>query len=97
MDYIDKAKFWSENSCFDIDTQKEAKKLLKDQNRDLCKDSFGSILEFGTGGLRGIMGAGTNRVNRYTIQTATEGLARIIMKNNFGPDSRNEVIIAEIS
>ena len=93
MDYIEKAKFWSENPCFDIETQKEAKKLLKDQNRDLCKDSFGSILEFGTGGLRGIMGVGTNRVNRYTIQTATEGLARIIMKNNFGPDSRKEVII----
>ena len=67
MDYIDKAKFWSENPCFDIETQKEAKKLLKYQNRDLCKDSFGSILEFGTGGLRGIMGVGTNRVNIVMI------------------------------
>mgnify|MGYP001252234159 FL=1 len=93
MDYIEKAKFWAENPCFDIETQEEARKLLKNRNRDLCKDSFGSILEFGTGGLRGIMGVGTNRVNRYTIQTATEGLARIIMKNNFGPDSRKEVII----
>ncbi len=93
MDYIEKAKFWSENPCFDIETQKEAKKLLKDQNRDLCKDSFGGILQFGTGGLRGIMGVGTNRVNRYTIQTATEGVARIIMKKNFKPDSRKEVII----
>ena len=40
MNYIEKAKFWSENPCFDIETQKEAKNLLKDQNRDLCKDSF---------------------------------------------------------
>ena len=93
MDYIENAKYWSENPYFDIETQKEAKKLLKSQNRDLCKDSFGSILEFGTGGLRGIMGVGTNRVNRYTIQTATEGVARIITKNNFGVDSRKEVII----
>ena len=80
MDYIEKAKFWAENPSFDIETQKEARKLLDNQNRDLCKDSFGSILEFGTGGLRGIMGVGTNRVNRYTIQTATEGVARIIRK-----------------
>ena len=49
MDYIEKAKFWAENPCFDIETKKEARKLLKYQNRDLCKDSFGSILEFGTG------------------------------------------------
>ena len=81
MDFIEKANFWAENPCFDSETQAEARKLLKDQNRDLCKDSFGSILEFGTGGLRGIMGVGTNRVNRYTIQTATEGVALIIKKN----------------
>tara|TARA_B100000686_G_scaffold77258_1_gene83303 strand:+ start:1094 stop:2818 length:1725 start_codon:yes stop_codon:yes gene_type:complete len=92
MDYLEKAKFWAENPCFDIETQKEARKLLKDQNRDLCKDSFEGILEFGTGGLRGIMGVGTNRVNRYTIQTATEGLARIIMKNTIGP-ALKEVIV----
>ncbi len=98
MDYIEKAKFWAENPCFDIETQEEARKLLKNQNRDLCKDSFGSILEFGTGGLRGIMGIGTNRINRYTVQTATEGVARIIkkMKNDsvskgviIGYDTRN--------
>ena len=92
MDFIEKANFWAENPCFDSETQAEARKLLKDQNRDLCKDSFGSILEFGTGGLRGIMGVGTNRVNRYTIQTATEGVARIIKKNKIGSAAR-EVII----
>ena len=92
MDYIEKAKFWAENPCFDIETQEEARKLLKNQNRDLCKDSFGSILEFGTGGLRGIMGVGTNRVNRYTIQTATEGLARIIRKNNIGHAAKGVII-----
>jgi len=92
MDFIEKANFWAENPCFDSETQAEARKLLKDQNRDLCKDSFGSILEFGTGGLRGIMGVGTNRVNRYTIQTATEGVARIIKKNKIRSAVR-EVII----
>ena len=92
MDYIEKAKFWAENPCFDIETQEEARKLLKNQNRDLCKDSFGSILEFGTGGLRGIMGVGTNRVNRYTIQTATEGVARIIRKNNIGHSAKGVII-----
>ena len=92
MDYIEKAKFWAENPCFDIETQEEARKLLKNQNRDLCKDSFGSILEFGTGGLRGIMGVGTNRVNRYTIQTATEGVARIIRKNNIGHSTKGVII-----
>ena len=92
MDFIEKANFWAENPCFDSETQAEARKLLKDQNRDLCKDSFGSILEFGTGGLRGIMGVGTNRVNRYTIQTATEGVAQIIKKIKIGSAAR-EVII----
>jgi len=92
MDYLKTAKIWAENPCFDNETQKEARKLLKKQNRDLCKDSFGSILEFGTGGLRGIMGVGTNRVNRYTIQTATEGVARIIMKKNLTAISKGVVI-----
>ena len=92
MDFIEKANFWAENPCFDSETQAEARKLLKDQNRDLCKDSFGSILEFGTGGLRGIMGVGTNRVNRYTIQTATEGVARIIRKNNIGHSAKGVII-----
>ncbi len=92
MDFIETAKFWAENPCFDSETQAEARKLLKDQNRDLCKDSFGSILEFGTGGLRGIMGVGTNRINHYTIQTATEGVARIIKKNSIGSAEKKVII-----
>ncbi len=92
MDYLENAKFWAENSYFDIETQKEARKLLKYKNKDLCRDSFGSILEFGTGGLRGIMGVGTNRVNKYTIQAATEGLARIIKKRDNG-HTLKEVIV----
>ena len=43
MDYLETAKLWAENPCFDIETQEEARKLLKKQNRDLCRDSFGSI------------------------------------------------------
>ncbi len=97
-DFIQTARFWAENPSFDYKTQAEAKKLLADEFRDECKECFGSILEFGTGGLRGIMGIGTNRINRYTVQTATEGVARIIkkMKNDsvskgviIGYDTRN--------
>ena len=80
MEIIETVKFWAENSCFDADTRAEAKKLLDAENQKKREECFGSLLEFGTGGLRGIMGVGTNRINRYTVQMATEGVARIIEK-----------------
>ena len=80
MEIFETVKFWSENSCFDADTRAEAKKLLEAKNQKKREECFGSLLEFGTGGLRGIMGVGTNRINRYTVQMATEGVARIIEK-----------------
>ena len=80
MEIIETVKFWAENSCFDAETRAEAKKLLDAENQKKREECFGSLLEFGTGGLRGIMGVGTNRINRYTVQMATEGVARIIEK-----------------
>ena len=80
MEIIETVKFWAENSCFDAETRAEAKKLLDAENQKKREECFGSLLEFGTGGLRGIMGVGTNRINRYTVQMVTEGVARIIEK-----------------
>ena len=97
MNKIQKVEYWAENPYFDLETRAEAKNLLSDENKKVREECFGSLLEFGTGGLRGIMGVGTNRMNRYTVRMATEGVARIIKKNNdsitkgvvVGYDSRN--------
>ena len=92
MDILETVKLWSENHYFDAETRMEAKKLLaKDKNTER-EECFGSLLEFGTGGLRGIMGVGTNRINRYTIQMATEGLARLIKKKEKESGSSSVVI-----
>ena len=80
MDILDTIKLWAENHYFDVKTRKEAKILLAEDKHSEREECFGSLLEFGTGGLRGVMGVGTNRINRYTIQMATEGVARIIKK-----------------
>jgi len=80
MNILETVKLWAENPYFDTETRKEAKILLAEDKQTEREECFGSHLEFGTGGLRGIMGVGTNRINRYTIQTATEGVARIIKK-----------------
>ena len=74
--YIDKANYWL-NGAFDDATKNEIRRLQKDDMATL-EDSFYKNLEFGTGGLRGIMGVGTNRVNRYTIGMATQGLSNYI-------------------
>ena len=64
MNIIQKSKIW-EKSPFDSKTINKVRELKK--NPDLLYDSFYKNLEFGTGGIRGIMGVGTNRVNKYTI------------------------------
>lgn len=65
---------------YDEATRDEVKKLLNGDEKELI-DSFYRDLEFGTGGLRGIMGAGTNRMNIYTVAKATQGLANYLRKN----------------
>ncbi|HIM44462.1 MAG TPA: phospho-sugar mutase, partial [Deltaproteobacteria bacterium] len=92
MNIIEKVQFWAENPCFDAETQAEAKNLLAAENKNAREECFGSLLEFGTGGLRGIMGVGTNRINRYTVQMATEGVARII-KNKKNESGAKGVVV----
>ena len=78
MNIIQKSKIW-EKSPFDSKTRNKVRELKK--NPDLLYDSFYKNLEFGTGGIRGIMGVGTNRINKYTIGKTTQGLAKYLLKN----------------
>lgn len=67
-------------SPIDPETKDTIHDLMRDHPKTL-HESFSSVLSFGTGGMRGIMGVGTNRINRYTIQIATQGLARYLLKH----------------
>lgn len=80
MEYFKKYNEWLESDEIDEET-KEALRKIKDNDEEI-KDSFYKDLEFGTAGLRGIVGAGTNRMNKYTVGKATQGLANYIIKNN---------------
>ena len=71
---------WMTDSAFDEETRKELMEI-KDDEKEI-EDRFYKDLEFGTGGLRGIIGAGTNRMNKYTVGRATQGLANYIIKKN---------------
>ncbi|NOQ91488.1 MAG: phospho-sugar mutase [Flavobacteriaceae bacterium] len=77
-DIINKSKLWLSNT-FDKDTQKEIQQLINQNSKDLT-DRFYKDLEFGTGGMRGIMGAGTNRINKYTLGKNTQGLSNYLIK-----------------
>lgn len=76
MSYLDNYKLWCEDSYFDAATREELM-AIKDDEQEI-KERFYKDLEFGTGGLRGILGAGTNRMNIYTVRKATQGLANYI-------------------
>ncbi len=73
---IERAKPWLKEP-FDADTREKVKTLI-DTNSDILLDSFYTDMEFGTGGMRGIMGVGTNRINKYTLGRATQGLANYL-------------------
>lgn len=75
------ANKWATDPVFDADTQKSVKEMLANDDKTSLIDSFYQTLEFGTGGLRGIMGAGTNRMNIYTVGAATQGLANYLNMN----------------
>lgn len=74
-----KAQSWLDES-YDLETREEVKKLLENADKTELIESFYKDLEFGTGGLRGIMGVGSNRMNRYTVGAATQGLANYLKK-----------------
>ena len=76
---MEKAQQWLGDS-YDIVTRHQVKKMIDEDPKGL-EDAFYRNLEFGTGGLRGVMGAGTNRVNKYTIGMATQGLANYVLKS----------------
>jgi phosphoglucomutase len=78
MSYQEEYKRWLEDPYFDEDTKKELKAISGDEKE--IEDRFYRELEFGTGGLRGVIGAGTNRMNIYTVRKATQGLANYILK-----------------
>ncbi len=84
MDYMEKYELWLTSDAFDRETKSELESI-KGNDKEI-KERFYKDLEFGTGGLRGIIGAGTNRMNKYTVGKATQGLANYILKNN--PDGR---------
>ena len=76
---LDKATEWL-TSTFDTETQTEIQELITNNPEDL-EDRFYKDMEFGTGGMRGIMGAGTNRINKYTLGRATQGLSNYLIEN----------------
>ena len=77
-DYMKIYKEWLDNPYFDEATKEELRNIAGDENE--IKERFYMDLEFGTAGLRGIIGAGINRMNIYTVRRATQGLANYIIK-----------------
>ena len=78
MDYLKEYQRWCEDPSFDVETKKELE-LIKNDEEEI-KDRFYKELEFGTAGLRGVIGMGTNRMNKYTVGKATQGLANYIIE-----------------
>lgn len=87
----EKAKQWL-SPVFDEETQKSVKAMLENADKTDLIESFYKNLEFGTGGLRGIMGAGSNRMNIYTVGMATQGFANYL-KKNFADRERISVVV----
>ena len=87
---LDKATLWLSDT-FDTETQQEIQQLISSNSNDLT-DRFYKDLEFGTGGMRGMMGAGTNRINKYTLGKATQGLSNYLKKSY--PNEEIKVAIA---
>lgn len=78
MNEMDRYQQWLADPAIDAQTKQELQAIANDAKE--IKERFYKELEFGTGGLRGIIGAGSNRLNRYTVGRATQGLANYILK-----------------
>lgn len=89
MDYLKEYNMWLDNDYFDEETKKELREI-KDDDMEI-QERFYKELEFGTGGLRGIIGAGNNRMNIYTVRKATQGLANYIKIN--GQEAINKGVV----
>ncbi|KAE9636072.1 MAG: phosphoglucomutase [Epulopiscium sp.] len=92
MDFMEKYNQWLEDDYFDEETKKELKDISGDEKE--IQERFYKELEFGTGGLRGIIGAGTNRMNKYSVRKATQGLANYILLENAEKNKEKGVVIA---
>lgn len=92
MEYMKKYEEWINKPYFDEKTKQELE-ALKDDKKEI-EDRFYKDLEFGTAGLRGIIAAGTNRINIYTVRRATFGLANYILKNTTEEEKNRGVVIA---
>ncbi|MBN1463653.1 MAG: phospho-sugar mutase [Paludibacteraceae bacterium] len=91
LDVTKKAQIWL-NGNYDANTKDQVKQLLANEDKTDLIDAFYKDLEFGTGGLRGIMGVGTNRMNIYTVGAATQGLANYL-KKQFSSIAQISVVI----
>lgn len=80
MSYLEEYRKWINSTFIDDETKNELKEI--ENNKKEIEDRFYKNLEFGTAGLRGVIGAGTNRMNKYTVSRATQGLANYIIKQN---------------
>ena len=87
----EKAKQWL-SPAFDEETRKQVQEMLDNEDKTALIDAFYQNLEFGTGGLRGIMGAGTNRMNKYIVGMATQGFANYILKAFPGQEGLSVVV-----
>ena len=94
MSYRDTYDFWMTDDYFDEDTRKELAAIADDEAE--IEDRFYRDLVFGTGGLRGVIGAGTNRMNFYTVRKATQGLANFIVKQNAQDNTIQESILQSL-
>ena len=75
-----KAQAWLSSPYYDEETKAEIREMMQNEDKTALIDAFYQNLEFGTGGLRGIMGAGTNRMNKYIVGMATQGFANYLLK-----------------
>ena len=87
----ERAKVWMTSPLYDEKTQASVRKMLENPDKSELIDAFYRTLEFGTSGLRGIMGPGTNRMNIYTVGAATQGMANYLLQHF---KDRNEISVA---
>lgn len=94
MKFMEEYEKWFKSDVIDEKTKAELRQLDKEKDKKEIEDRFMTNLEFGTGGMRGIVGAGTNRLNKYTIGKATQGLANYLKQNYSEKDLERGVVIA---
>jgi phosphoglucomutase len=92
MDFMQRYKKWLKDDYFDDETKKELKEI--EDNEKEIEDRFYKDLEFGTGGMRSKIGAGTNRINKYTIRKATQGFANYIVNYYEEGGKKSGIVIA---